>query len=214
MTDFTPTNWRALCAELLLFAEQAGEIAANESLWPKCDPDCSMLDRTAAALSQPEPKMVYRYSPVTIAECGGPCEQGPQYCDCGEIKGEPESQPEPQEPISEVDDILRLAEIIREVDGNHDKSAAALAEAILSHSDSRWQHAQPEPQGPTDGEIEEAAKLIHASMRFAVPDNHYTRDWVERGNSLMQDEARRTARAVLARWGRPAIEPAAQEEAE
>jgi len=65
--------------------------------------------------------------------------------------------------------------------------------------------AQPEPQGPTDEAIEEAAKLIHASMRFAVPDNHYTRDWVERGNSLMQDEARRTARAVLARWGRPAI---------
>jgi hypothetical protein len=40
----------------LLFAEQAGEIAANESLWPKCDPDCSILDRTAAALAQPEPQ--------------------------------------------------------------------------------------------------------------------------------------------------------------
>jgi hypothetical protein len=66
--------------------------------------------------------------------------------------------------------------------------------------------AQPDPV-PTDEEIEEAAKLIHASMRFAVPDNHYTRDWVERGNSLMQDEARRTARAVLARWGTPAIQP-------
>jgi hypothetical protein len=61
--------------------------------------------------------------------------------------------------------------------------------------------ATPPPEPPTDDEIEEAAKLIHASMRFAVPDNHYTRDWVERGNSLMQDEARRTARAVLERWG-------------
>ena len=30
-------------------------------------------------------------------------------------------------------DILHLAEIIRNVDGNHDKGAAALAEAILSH---------------------------------------------------------------------------------
>jgi hypothetical protein len=29
--------------------------------------------------------------------------------------------------------ILRLAEIIRDVDGNHDKGAAALAESILSH---------------------------------------------------------------------------------
>jgi hypothetical protein len=75
---------------------------------------------------------------------------------------------------------------------------AAEARAVL---------AQPEPVAPTDAEIEEAAKLIHASMRFAVPDNHYTRDWVERGNSLMQDEARRTARAALASWGRPAIEP-------
>jgi hypothetical protein len=50
------TDFRALCAELLLFAKQAGEIAANESLWPKCDPDYSMLDRTAAALAQPEPQ--------------------------------------------------------------------------------------------------------------------------------------------------------------
>jgi hypothetical protein len=62
--------------------------------------------------------------------------------------------------------------------------------------------ATPPPEPPTDEEIEEAAKLIHASMRFAVPDNHFTRDWVEHGNSLMQDEARRTARAVLERWGK------------
>jgi hypothetical protein len=61
--------------------------------------------------------------------------------------------------------------------------------------------AQPEPVGLTNEAIEQAAKWIHASMRLAVPNNHYTRDWVERGNSLMQDEARRTARAVLARWG-------------
>jgi hypothetical protein len=59
------------------------------------------------------------------------------------------AQPEPQGLMPEVDDILRLAAIIRRVDGNHDKGAAALAEAILSHPDSRWQHAQPEPQGPT-----------------------------------------------------------------
>jgi hypothetical protein len=48
------------------------------------------------------------------------------------------AQPEPQGPMPEVDDILRLAAIIRRVDGNHDKGAAALAEAILSHPDSRW----------------------------------------------------------------------------
>lgn len=33
--------------------------------------------------------------------------------------------------------IDRLAAIIRDVDGNHDKGAAALAEAILSHPDWR-----------------------------------------------------------------------------
>jgi len=36
---------------------------------------------------------------------------------------------------SKVGHILKLAEIIREVDGSHSLGAAALAEAILSH---RW----------------------------------------------------------------------------
>ena len=40
--------------------------------------------------------------------------------------------PEPGE-VPRIGHILRLAEIIREVDGRHDKGAAALAEAILSH---------------------------------------------------------------------------------
>ena len=35
--------------------------------------------------------------------------------------------------VPRIGHILRLAEIIREVDGKHDKGAAALAEAILSH---------------------------------------------------------------------------------
>jgi len=43
------------------------------------------------------------------------------------------AQPEPLGATPEVDDILRLAAIIRRVDGNHDKGAAALAEAILGH---------------------------------------------------------------------------------
>ena len=48
------------------------------------------------------------------------------------------SQPEPGGLPPRVGHILRLAEIIREVDGNHGKGAAALAEAILSHPGSRW----------------------------------------------------------------------------
>jgi hypothetical protein len=93
--------------------------------------------RMGAALAQPEPKMVYRYSPVTTAECGGPCEQGPEYCDCGEIKGELEPQ--------------------------------------------------PELQGPTDEELDE--------LFIDIDQGGEALNW------------RPYARAVLARWGRPAIEP-------
>jgi hypothetical protein len=56
------------------------------------------------------------------------------------------AQPEPEGVTDEelpprVGHILRLAEIIREVDGAHDKGAAALAESILSHPGSRWRPA-------------------------------------------------------------------------
>jgi hypothetical protein len=70
--------------------------------------------------------------------------------------------------------------------------------------------AQPEPEGPTDEAVEAAARVIYGSMRFDRID--HTVPWVERGNSFAQDEARRCARAVLARWGRPAIQPVAVSE--
>jgi hypothetical protein len=38
---------------LLLFSEEAGEICMNESLWPKSDPNCTLLDRARALLAQP-----------------------------------------------------------------------------------------------------------------------------------------------------------------
>lgn len=44
-----------------------------------------------------KPKCRYIYSPVQIAECGGPCEQGPEHCDCGELCVI-EPAPEPKEP--------------------------------------------------------------------------------------------------------------------
>jgi hypothetical protein len=70
------------------------------------------------------------------------------------------AQPEPEGVPPRVGHILRLAEIIREVDGNHDKGAAALAEAILSHPGSRWSPAiEPVPvaeglPGPEDCDAE------------------------------------------------------------
>jgi hypothetical protein len=107
------------------------------------------------------------------------------------------AQPEPQGPMPEVDDILRLAAIIRRVDGNHDKGAAALAEAILSHPDSRWQHAQPEPQGPT------------AWMYRGEPDFDGER-WRENWKVTLDEKLARYMsgnKEPVPLWGRPAIEP-------
>ena len=42
---------------------------------------------------------------------------------------------------TDTDRILKLAEIVREADGNHRPAAAVLAEAILSHHGSRWSPA-------------------------------------------------------------------------
>ena len=47
MTDFTPTNWRALCAELLASCEESFIISE-----PSDDP---LIQRARAALAQPEP---------------------------------------------------------------------------------------------------------------------------------------------------------------
>ena len=45
--------YKAMCTELLLFSEEAGEICMNESLWPKSDPNCTLLQRARALLDQP-----------------------------------------------------------------------------------------------------------------------------------------------------------------
>jgi hypothetical protein len=60
--------------------------------------------------------------------------------------------------------------------------------------------AEPEGEGPSNAQIEEVAKQIYKAMRFERLDS--TPEWVDRGNSLAQSEARFTARAVLGGWGR------------
>ncbi len=102
-----------------------------------------------------------------------------------------------------------LAEIIREVDGNHGKGAAALAEAILSHPGSRWSPTI-EPEGVTDEMVEDAARILYTAMRFERMES--TPPWVERGNSNAQVVAREVSRAVLTRYARPAIQPVAVSE--
>ena len=64
---------------------------------------------------------------------------------------------------------------------------------------------QPEPEGPSDEDVEAAAQRIYEAMRFERVEA--TPVWSENGNSFAQDAAREAARAVLARWGRPAPQP-------
>jgi len=85
---------------------------------------------------------------------------------------------------TDTDHILKLAEIIREVDGGNRLGAAALAEAILSHPGSKWSPAI-ELEVPTVMEIIELADEIESEELGQV-------DLVRR---------------ALARWGRPAVEP-------
>jgi len=64
--------------------------------------------------------------------------------------------------------------------------------------------AQPEPQGPTDEELDEFAVFWWGSDT----DERGVSDVIECGSITA------FARAVLARWGRPAIEPVPHQEAE
>ena len=110
-------------------------------------------------------------TPTPFAECGGPCEQGPKHCDCGELwMVEPEpAVPEGREPASvaqEPSDADLLATLNKatatfpprhpEAEGlNAVEYPLALelrkARAVLA----RW--GNPAPQPPADGKV---AKLV------------------------------------------------------
>jgi len=79
------------------------------------------------------------------------------------LASEPQAEEDDELP-PRVGHILRLAEIIRKVDGNHDKGAAALAEAILSHPGSRWRPAEPaEPDERIElSQVEKLASVMNS----------------------------------------------------
>ena len=83
------TDYKRLCAELV-DAIDSGIPTDRMHLSP-------LMLRVRDALAEPEPQRRYIYSPVQIAECGGPCKQGPEHCDCGELWV---TEPEPKEPTS------------------------------------------------------------------------------------------------------------------
>ena len=73
----------------------------------------------------------------------------------------------------------------------HETELVARARAAL---------AQPEPQVPTDEEIHHWHGRCADLTRLGEADHYWAFD-------LRHDEVAGVARAVLARWGRPAIEP-------
>jgi len=93
-------NYKQLCAELLRAMDEIEECEAVDWSLVKTQPlkmaNQSMAE-ARAALAESEPQHRCIYSPVQIAECGGPCEQGPEHCDCGELWV---TEPELKEPTS------------------------------------------------------------------------------------------------------------------
>jgi hypothetical protein len=103
-----------------------------------------------------------------------------------------------------------LAAIIREVDGNHDKGAAALAEAILSHPGSRWSPTI-EPEGVGDVQIMELmpqqlqkdlATVSRLAGHGAGPDVGPGLFRVSLNTGIIEH-----CRAVLTHYTRPTTEP-------
>jgi len=101
-----------------------------------------------------------------------------------------------------TDQILKLAEIIREVDGGNRLGAAALAEAILSHPGSRWSPTvEPEPEGPI------------AWMYLGEPD-YDGRDWHDHWEVTLSERLARFKsdnKDPVPLWRKSAIDSAPQD---
>jgi len=193
------TDFRALCAELLQFGDQAGEIAGNEGLWPDCDPGPDwLLDRARAALAQPEPT-----PPLEPRGC-----PTPGACSC------------PTAPTVPPDLIraLELAEAGLSDIGDADREPGddlAWAEARAAQDLPRirrtlntWRDhsalAQPEPVAPTDEEIME---LMPQQMRDDLAAAAKALAGFDRAKAaavfriILNRHAVDHARAALAKWG-------------
>jgi len=182
------TDFHALCAELVDALDQCQRLCGDQ-------PESFLVWKARAALVQPEPqglKLIYRYNPATIAECGGPCEQGPQYCDCGQIKGEPEPQEVTDEELLGIEDLE--AAWNAQADAFNSWDELGIDEIVCwaqQQALARWgRPAKPEPQVPTDEEICDLWSWAAGQDQGSWPTQQHC-----------------FARAVLARWGRPAIKP-------
>ena len=124
------TDYKGLCTDLL----KAYEILLGELRF-----DNRLAKRARAALAEPELQRRYLYSPSQIAECGGPCQQGPEHCDCGELWiTEPESPTD--EEIMELmpqqmrDDLAAAARALSGFDFDNIKAASVFRIILNRHS--------------------------------------------------------------------------------
>lgn len=183
MTDPMPTDFRALCAELVDCLEKANWPLRHKTLFEIC------LADARAALAQPEPQGPTDEELLRIYRVATPCYQVEEYkreLDFARAVlarwGTPAAQPEPvaltrPECFDFAMDFLGDPE---ETEVRRYVEALEARAALL-----------PEPVAPTDEELDELAE-------------EYL-DW-------NADGIRGYARAVLARWGRPAIGPVAVSE--
>ena len=125
------TDYKQLCADLI-DALDSGITAGSIRISPPAA-------RARAALAEPEPQRRCIYSPVQIAECGGPCQSGPEHCDCGELwVTEPESPTD--EEIMELmpqqmrDDLAAAARALSEFDLDNIKAASLFRIILNRHS--------------------------------------------------------------------------------
>jgi hypothetical protein len=181
------TDYRALCAELLLFAEQAGEIANNEGLWPKCDPDWSLLARVRDALTEPSeesdedlPMLLHAngaigptsFAPTALAQTGGAS--------------------------MTTDYRALLLELVEAWDSYMYMDAGDATDRMTEAvEEARAALAQPEPVGPTDDDLLHIFYLHCDSNDSSLGVDH----WLDEPAFLM------AARDALRSWSHPTLTP-------
>jgi hypothetical protein len=180
MTDPTPTDWRALCAELLKAWEiELGDLHQTNRL----------CKRARTALAQPEPQ-----GPTVVGPEWQPCVKLPITVHVREQRpGETHSSTrEGITPLRPDDLIMRGVQgeeypIGRELFNQTYRMGSALA--------------QPEPQGAKPAPKYDRVPLIateaqiRAAAQYLVKKQHCDGDLIP------------AIRYAVARWGRPAIEP-------
>lgn len=133
-------TYRDMCAELVAALDDATEsvdrisdcvnVANYPELWAECVESISrhdgLLNRARTLLGTEDQMRRYIYNPVQIAECGGPCEQGSEHCDCGALWDDGNPAPEYDEPA-------RFAAWLRE----HSSDCMELGRPDWAHMSSR-----------------------------------------------------------------------------